>query len=77
MVVRDLFFYEFFLVEIFGRERIIYVDCFVGREMICFYLFRFGIYDEEIIEEFFRRVKVLRRFFIFEMLVEEVRRMMI
>ncbi len=75
-VVRDPSFYEFLPAETFGRERTIYVDRFAGRETIRFHLSRFGIHDEEIIEELLRRVKASRRPFTPEMLAEEARRMM-
>lgn len=75
-VVRDPSFYEFLPAETFGRERTIYVDRFAGRETIRFHLSRFGIHDEEIVEELLRRVKASRRPFTPEMLAEEARRMM-
>lgn len=76
-VVRDPTFYEFLPAEAFGRERVIYVDRFAGRDTIKFHLRRFGIEpDNEVVEALLRRIKESRRPFTPETLAEEARRMM-
>ncbi len=75
-VVRDPSFYEFLPAETFGRERVIYVDRFAGRDTIRFHLRRFGIEDEGVVEALLRKVKSSRRPFTPEALAEEARRMM-
>ncbi|WP_083811645.1 homocitrate synthase [Pyrococcus sp. NA2] len=74
-VLKDPRFYEFLPAEVFGRERTIYVDRYAGKDTIRYYLEKFGIRDDEIVNKVLRKVKSSREPFTWDRLVEEARRL--
>ncbi len=74
-VIKDPRFYEFLPAEIFGRERVIYLDKYAGRDSIKFYLEKMGIRDEGITEKLLSIVKNSQGVFTPERLLEEARKM--